>query len=74
MEIIELYFTILLQQFQWDIEVMSQGWMYYWMLIPIVCYLPFFFMKWMVLFTPLIIPVSLVAYWTREVIKAIRGN
>lgn len=72
MELIETYFMILLSQFQWDVAVMSQPWMYYWALIPIMFFLMFFCVKWMILFLPVIIPVCLVCYWTREIILAIK--
>ena len=42
----------LVAQWQWDIDVMSQPWMYWALLIPICVYVPFFFMKWAVLTTP----------------------
>ena len=52
-ETIEKYIDYLWQMFAYDMEVMSQPWMYYWLLIPIIGYLTFFFCKWIVLTTPI---------------------
>jgi len=58
-EILEKYFTRLYELFLYDIEVMSQPWMYWCLLIPISCYVVFFFIKWSVLTAPLWLPVYL---------------
>lgn len=54
------YLQLLSDQFQWDISVMSNGWMYIPALIPIVAFLVFFFLKWVVLTAPVWLPFSLV--------------
>ena len=59
--------TILVEQWKYDIGVMSQPWMYYCLLIPIIFYLAFFVMKWMVLTLPIWLPLSIL-------FKAIRGG
>ena len=46
----------LVAQWQWDIDVMSQPWMYWWFLVPICCFLFFFVTKWAVLTLPLWVP------------------
>lgn len=51
---------ILVSQWEYDISVMSQPWMYWCLLIPIACYLVFFFLKWAVLTAPVWLPLSLV--------------
>ncbi len=53
-------FEVLIQQWEYDIEVMSQPWMYWWLLVPILCYVAFFFAKWSVLTAPLWLPVALI--------------
>lgn len=58
-EVFTQYVTKLYELFIYDIEVMSQPWMYWCLLIPIACYLVFFFIKWAVLTAPLWLPVYL---------------
>lgn len=51
---------ILIEQWEFDISVMSQPWMYYWLLVPITLYVGFFFVKWSVLTAPVWLPLSLI--------------
>jgi hypothetical protein len=46
-------FDLLIQQYLFDIEVLSQPWMYYWLLIPAQVYVIFMFIKWAVLTMPI---------------------
>ncbi len=62
--IIEKYLTILLNMFEYDMEVMSKPWMIY-TIIPIVGYAIFFFFKWAVLTTPIWMPFSIIIGATR---------
>jgi hypothetical protein len=55
-KLLDIYAELL----KWDIEVMSQPWMYWCLLIPIIGYLPFFFMKWLVLTAPFWIPFGMI--------------
>lgn len=55
------YLELLWYQFEYDIYMLSQPWMYYWLLIPAIGYLIFFFFKWVVLTTPIWLPPSIVA-------------
>jgi hypothetical protein len=55
----ESYFNLLWNMFQFDINVLSQPWMYYWVLVPAIGYLIFFFIKWIVLTTPIWLPFAL---------------
>jgi hypothetical protein len=55
-DLLQLYIELL----KWDIEVMSQPWMYYWFLFPIGCFLPFFFVKWLVLTAPFWLPFGMI--------------
>ncbi len=48
--------TILIDQWKYDVAVMSQPWMYYWLLVPIMAYVAFFFVKWAVLMAPVWLP------------------
>jgi hypothetical protein len=57
--IFEKYFDLLMQMFQYDISVMSQPWMYYFV-VPIIGYLVFFFIKWAVLTAPFWLPFSII--------------
>lgn len=57
--IFEKYLTILLNVFTYDVEVMSQPWMYYFVL-PIIGYLIFFIIKWIALTAPVWIPFSII--------------
>lgn len=47
---------VLIEQFLYDVDMMSYPWMYYWGLVPITAYLAFFFVKWVVLTAPLWLP------------------
>lgn len=47
---------VLSGQLQYDIEVMSQPWMYWCLMIPILLYVAFFFVKWTVLTAPFWLP------------------
>lgn len=53
------FFDILIRCFEFDVEVFSEPWMYYPLLIPAVCYLGFFFVKWAVLTAPIWLPIRL---------------
>lgn len=55
------YVNMLWSQFQFDISVFSQVWLYAWILVPALFYLMFFFLKWAVLTAPLWIPFAMVA-------------
>lgn len=55
-DLLQLYIELL----KWDIAVMSQPWMYGWLFIPILFFLPFFFMKWAVLTAPFWLPLGMI--------------
>jgi len=57
---IEKYLELLWNMFEYDINQLSQPWMYYWLLMPAIGYLVFFFVKWAVLTTPFWLPVSII--------------
>jgi hypothetical protein len=46
-------FDLLIQQYLFDVQVLSQPWMYYWLLIPALFYVNFMFIKWAVLTMPI---------------------
>lgn len=52
---LDLLYRMLLQ----DLDVFSQGWLYYWLLIPAVGYFVFFLLKWMVLTVPVWMPLAI---------------
>ena len=49
---------ILAEQYQYDVAVMSQPWMYWCLLIPITAYAVFFILKWSVLTAPIWLPLA----------------
>lgn len=52
---------------KYDVGVMSNPWMYIPLCIPILFYLSFFFVKWLVLTTPLWLSVCIILYaWKKE--------
>lgn len=61
MDILHQYLELLWQMFQYDIQVFSQPWIYYTLLIPATFYFVFFMLKWTVLTTPIWLPLSLIA-------------
>lgn len=46
--------------FEYDIAVMSQPWMYYCLLIPILFYFAFFMLKWAALTAPIWLPIAII--------------
>jgi len=54
------YLDLLWRMFEADINQLSQPWMYYWLLVPAIGYLVFFFIKWAVLTTPIWLPLSII--------------
>jgi hypothetical protein len=62
---LKLYFD----QFSYDIAVMGQGWMYYLLFIPIICYLIFFLAKWVFLLMPIWLPMLVLAEFLETLIK-----
>ena len=66
-QILVTYFGILLAQFQWDVAVMSQPWMYWCALVPILFFLVFFVLKWTVLTAPIWIPIAYASsFWHKR--------
>ncbi len=51
---------LLVRCYEYDVEVFSQPWMYWCLLIPAALYLAFFFVKWAVLTAPLWLPISMI--------------
>jgi uncharacterized membrane protein len=58
-EVIAAYLQFLLDQLKYDVDKMSQPWMYWLLLVPIIFYGVFFIMKWMVLLVPVTLPIIL---------------
>ncbi len=59
-DILYQYIELLWNTFQYDVDVFSQAWMYYWLLIPAIGYFVFFILKWIVLTAPIWIPIKLI--------------
>jgi hypothetical protein len=59
-------FEILIQQYEYDVNAMSQPWMYWVLFIPILLYMTFFICKWVVLTAPVWIPIVLVVQAFRK--------
>ena len=55
------YLQLLWDAFQYDIEIFSSGWIYYWILIPAFFYFIFFILKWVVLTAPLWVPINMIS-------------
>jgi len=49
---------IVVELWKYDLEVMSQAWMYYCALIPATAYFAFMFLKWTAITMPIWIPLS----------------
>ncbi len=59
-EVINEYFTFIWKMFQYDMDVFSKGWLYYWLLIPAMFYFAFYILKWVVLTCPIWMPISII--------------
>lgn len=66
---IHKYLELLWRMFETDIEQLSQPWMYYWLLVPAIGYLIFFFLKWSVLTAPIWLPFSIIVRSLKDVRK-----
>jgi hypothetical protein len=60
MEVLHRYLEFLWSCFQYDIEVFSKAWIYYYLLIPAIGYFVFFILKWIVLTAPVWLPVTII--------------
>lgn len=56
----ERVLNVLIDQWEYDITVMSQPWMYWLFLVPITFYLCFFCVKWTILTVPMWLPIALI--------------
>lgn len=56
----ERIIDILIKCYEYDVSVFSEPWMYIPFLIPIMFYLVFFFLKWIVLTAPLWLPFAMI--------------
>lgn len=70
MKAVDEYLNFLWQQFQYDWSWMSNPWVLY-PVIPIILYLIFFTIKWIVLLTPITLPI-MVYRWSAK--KADENN
>ena len=59
-EVINEYLTFIWRMFQYDMDVFSKGWLYYWLLIPAMFYFAFYMLKWVVLTCPIWMPISII--------------
>jgi len=50
---------IIIDLWKYDISVFGQWWLYAPFLIPAMCYLSFFFLKWTVITAPLWLPIAI---------------
>lgn len=64
-ELLHLYLELL----KWDISVFSSPWLYIPLLIPVMFFLPFFFLKWTVLTAPLWIPCGMIWSAARKAVR-----
>lgn len=68
-QVLTQYLQLLWKAFQYDIDVFSQGWIYYSLLIPAIFYFVFFLIKWMILTAPVWIPIRLALGTIRSMFK-----
>lgn len=68
-EILTQYLEFLWGAFQYDMDIFSQGWLYYWVLVPAAGYLCFFFIKWVVITAPIWLPFVITLRALRNVFK-----
>lgn len=54
------YIEFCTNAFKYDMDVFSQGWIYYWMLVPAICYFIFFIMKWIIITLPFWLPFRII--------------
>jgi hypothetical protein len=66
-ELYQKYLGLIWKAFEYDISVFSQGWIYYWLLIPASFYFMFFIVKWAFLTAPLWIPIAIVWSFISEI-------
>jgi hypothetical protein len=59
-EIFEAYVKILYRLWVFDVNIMSNPWMYIPLLIPIIFYLIFFIIKWSILTAPIWLPFRII--------------
>ena len=57
---IDTLINVIVTLWLYDIEVMSQGWMYWWVLVPALFYLVFMLLKWAVIFIPVWVPLAII--------------
>lgn len=69
LEFLERYLRFLGDTFMYDMEVLSQGWMYWLLLIPVMFYLVFFMIKWAVITAPIWLPIKLALQGLRNLLK-----
>ena len=58
LQVLTAYVNMLWSQLQYDIDVFSQPWIYWWALVPAISYLTFFVLKWFVLLIPIAGPLA----------------
>jgi len=64
--VIERIMEVLIEQWEYDIAVMSQQWMYWCFLVPILFYVVFFLLKWALLTAPAWLPCALIGQAFRK--------
>lgn len=60
-EYLTRYIEFCITMFKHDIEIFSQPWMYWWILVPAFCYFIFFLFKWIVITAPIWISIRVSA-------------
>lgn len=53
--------TVIVDNYLFDIEKLSQPWMYYLIFVPAIAYVIFFLFKWTILTCPIWLPCSIIA-------------
>lgn len=73
-EFLENYLQMLWDLFSYDIEVMSQTWMYGWLLVPAFFYFIFMCFKWAFLLSPFLLPLRVVRHILKKTAEALRND
>lgn len=60
------YVEVLLHQWLWDVSYLSEPWMYYWLLVPVTCFVMFMMTKWAVLTAPIWVPITIICVNLRK--------
>ena len=73
-QFLENYLQLLWDLLSYDVETMSQPWMYWWLCIPAFLYFIFMCFKWCFLMSPVLLPFRVVRQVLKSTAKALRDD